>query len=196
MEEFFKEYQYTFSAFGTVSTLLAVVISLVFGYRALKANDTKIKAFIGISEIFHEGKVQGSYITTTIINKGLLPVRIPFGFFYIIPSFATKNSKVAMINPMDFYGRDSNVPKKDYPIKIEPNHNEILFLDYEENFVTNSAPKTIKKQKDDSFASWFPIWIYIKFIKIKIVTEDGSSFYAKLSKQLIEKIKDNCESNN
>ncbi len=46
MEDFFTNYQYTFSALSTIGTFSAVLLSLYFGYKALRANYTNIKAYL------------------------------------------------------------------------------------------------------------------------------------------------------
>ncbi|MDA0782888.1 MAG: hypothetical protein O2970_11950 [Proteobacteria bacterium] len=171
MEEFFKNYQYTFSAFGAVGTLLAVIISLYFGYRALKTQQTQIKAFLNIYELTEPNTPE--YLAVNITNVGLIAVSISSSFFCFRLPFSTT---AFLVIPLDSGNSDINIPSKSYPHKIEPKHCEFFIL----NTLDSLVLKNIKG------------WL-VNFIRAEVHTSDGSILKVKVSKDIKNEIKKNLK---
>jgi hypothetical protein len=88
LEQFSEANQHTIAALGAVSTLAAVVVSLVLASIAQRSSRTRIKASASVRVIVHstlEGKPKPEYVTVAITNVGLLPGIIPFSFFHWKP---------------------------------------------------------------------------------------------------------------
>ncbi|MCE3237641.1 MAG: hypothetical protein K0R24_622 [Gammaproteobacteria bacterium] len=180
MEKFFQDYQYTFSALGAIGTFLAVMISLYFSYRAIKSNDSKIKASISINilTVPHTPK----YIGVTIRNVGLMSVSIPFSYL----NFRLPFSNLAfLINPLDAYSADFNIPQKSYPYKIEPKHSQTFFVSTTDSFFKNGGNLLEKKIN----------YRFLNFIRAEIHISDGSIFKVKLPKSIKKMIKENLQTN-
>ena len=168
MEDFFKDYQYTFSAMAAIGTMLAVIISL---WLSSNQHRSKIVAGVGKRVMDQKNGVMISdalytveYVTVHISNVGLMSVSIPYQLFYVKIPFS---KKVAVFNTMDSkHNNQSLVPQKNYPVKIEPNHSEIFFV---------SDLESLKKGLDQfGFFSRFFIGFYVS-------TGDGREFKAKMS---------------
>lgn len=178
MEAFFESYGHTFSALGAIGTLLAVIISLYFGYRAMKSNDAKITAYISISILTTPNTPK--YIVVTIRNTGLMPVSIPFSFLNFRLPFS---SAAFLITPLDFYSADINISQKSYPCKIEPKHSEMFFVSTTDLFFRNGG---------NPFEMKISYWL-LNFIRAEIHISDGSIFKVKLSKKIKKMIKENLQ---
>ena len=173
MEDFFKDYQYTFSAMAAIGTMLAVIISL---WLSSNQHRSKIVAGVGkrvidlkngvmISDaLYTDVKNTVEYVTVHISNVGSMSVSIPYQLFYVKIPFS---KKVAVFDTMDSkHHNQSAVPQKNYPVKIEPNHSEIFFV---------SDLESLKKGLDQfGFFSRFFIGFYVS-------TGDGREFKAKMS---------------
>lgn len=197
VEGFFKAYQYTFEALGAIGTLLAVIISLFFGYRSLKTGETNISASVYVSTLVtkepNESKqtAKGTYITVSITNQGIFPVRIPFYFFAYNSLIRQKGFGYAVVNPLDGFNVDPYIPKKIYPFIIEPKRNETFFAGNESELITNIVDSFYKSKNNLtklSIKRYIPLLLYIYFIRIKIRTEDGKLFNAKIDKKLRKEI--------
>ena len=173
MEDFFKDYQYTFSAMAAIGTMLAVIISL---WLSSNQHRSKIVAGVGkrvidlkngvmISDaLYTDVKNTVEYVTVHISNVGLMSVSIPYQLCYIKKPFS---KKLLVVGTMDSkHNNQSLVPQKNYPVKIEPNHSEIFFV---------SDLESLKKGLDQfGFFSRFFIGFYVS-------TGDGREFKAKMS---------------
>src|SRR5208282_6893050 len=83
-EEFCKAHEKTIAFVEAFSTLAAVIVSLSFAYLAGRANRTRLKAWVDIKRIVHSTippETRLRYLTATITNTGIMPLRVPFGFF-------------------------------------------------------------------------------------------------------------------
>lgn len=170
MEEFFKGYQHTFSALGAVGTLLAVIVSLYFGYKALKTQKTQIKANLGIYNITGTDK---QYLAINIRNVGLIPCTIPCFFFcFKVPFCGTSFA----LNTLDSLGEDININIKKYPYKIEAKQSELFVLSYIDAVILKNINERL-----------------INFIRAEIYTDDGSAFKVKVSKKIKSEIKKNIK---
>lgn len=178
MEEFFTDYQHTFSALGT---LFAVMLSL---YLAPEKSKVKLKASMYLAKIFISNNNQvdlqdkPEYLVVSITNKGFLPIRIPFRFFSMTLPF---DRIVGEFNPMNFYQKDPLIPTKTYPVIIAPNQNHQFYVSSSELFY-NNVEEYISKKKLCNF--------FIRFLKFQILTEDGSIFDTNTSKHLRNKLDD------
>jgi hypothetical protein len=176
MESFFEGYKYTFSALGAVGTLLAVIISLYFGYRALKTQQTQIKASISIKALSTPEMPQ--YIIVEIINVGLMPISIPYWFLTFKIPFS---SNVLFIKPFDGnFNGNLNITQKCYPYIVAPKHSEIFFISEVDSFFKKV------NQSEKNINPW-----HLKFIKARIHASDGSIFDIKVPDNIKKIIKEN-----
>lgn len=169
MEEFFKNYQYTFSALGSIGTLFAVTVALYFGYKAATTNKTKLSASISIynpyvvdSQGIYNTDAKQEFLVVTITNTGLLPIEIPI-MFCVFQSLG-----------QNFAGPPLDADKQNYPVKIEPNSSkpfQIMTVEALEKMGSNFS------------------WIKKRFIKAVVLTNDGSNKRARLSKDVVKVIK-------
>lgn len=190
MEEFFKDYQYTFSALSAIGAMLAVIISMIALSVSLwiSSNQHRSRIVVGvgkrvidakqgvmISDILYNKDVKGvvEYVTVNISNVGLLSASIPYQFFWVKVPFS---KKIGMVNTMDSkHHNQIGVPQKNYPVKIEPNHSEIFFV---------SDLESLKKELS---AVGF---IRRHFIKFYASTSDGKKFKTTISDALKRDIRD------
>ena len=174
MEDFFKDYQYTFSAMAAIGTMLAVTLSLWLSSNQHRSKivadvdkrviDRKNGVMISVARYTDITKDDVEYVTVHISNVGLMSVSIPYQLCYIKKPFS---KKFLVVDTMDSkHNNQSLVPQKNYPVKIEPNHSKIFFL---------SDLESLKKGLDQfGFFSRFFIGFYVS-------TGDGREFKAKMS---------------
>lgn len=169
MEEFFKSYQYTFSALSSIGTLCAVLAALYFGYKAANSHKTKLEASIDIYNPYktdingkYEVDTKKEYLVVTITNIGLLPIEIPI-MFCVFQSLG-----------QNFSGPSLDADKQNYPVRIEPN---------------SSKPFQIMTVESLNQMAAEISWIKRRFFKALILTNDGSNKKARLSKDIIKIIK-------
>jgi hypothetical protein len=177
MEDFFKDYQYTFSAMAAIGTMLAVTLSLWLSSNQHRSKivadvdkrviDRKNGVMISVARYTDITKDDVEYVTVHISNVGLMSVSIPYQLCYIKKPFS---KKFLVVDTMDSkHNNQSLVPQKNYPVKIEPNHSKIFFL---------SDLESLKKGLDQfGFFSRFFIGFYVS-------TGDGREFKAKMSAAL------------
>jgi hypothetical protein len=114
------------------------------------------------------------YLATTITNTGITPLRVPFAFFnYQLPG--QKNSSF-MANPMDAYAKDEWVAQRKYPVEILPKATEYFIISDLATF-QKEFTDVIKRQ------SFLRRMLY-RFIRVIILTDDGTRFRAKIGKGL------------
>lgn len=78
LDQFSEANQHTIAALGAVSTFAAVVVSLVLALIAQRSSRTRIIGRAELSFIYHpslEGRPGPEYVTVSIRNVGLMPVR-------------------------------------------------------------------------------------------------------------------------
>jgi hypothetical protein len=112
------------------------------------------------------------YLTTTITNTGITPLRVPFAFFnWQLPG--QKHSSF-IVNPMDAYATDEWVAQRKYPVEILPKATEYLMI---------SDIATFQKEFTDMIKtqSFLKRMLY-RFIRVTILTDDGRRFKAKIGK--------------
>ena len=127
LEKFSEGNQHTIAALGAISTLAAVVVSLVLALITQRSSRTRIHARAAVSVLLHstlEGKPKPKYVTVTITNVGLMPVMIPFSFFHWKIPF---KSSSWMINQWDYSKHDPWVPQRTYPAEIRPRGSATFF---------------------------------------------------------------------
>jgi hypothetical protein len=78
-------YPHVVATLEAVSTFAAVVVSLALASAARRANKPRLKAWVDIGTIVHstippESRVR--YLTATITNTGITPLRVPVAFFH------------------------------------------------------------------------------------------------------------------
>ena len=112
MECFFKNYQYTFLALSSISTLLAVFVALYFGYKAYIAHRPKIEASI---ECLRHSPTGEKKLVVRITNIGAMPIEIGDGFLTFRFPFRKSGYWVSTL--------EINEP---YPLTINPNQTKIF----------------------------------------------------------------------
>jgi hypothetical protein len=126
IEEFCKAHEHTISAIEAISTLSAVIVSLVLAHRATIADRTRLVAQLQISTIFHPTiSPKPRFVVVTITNTGNLPLQVPLGFFRWKVPF---RGRQWLIMPIDFEGILGVVPQKTYPVEIKPRSSETFFM--------------------------------------------------------------------
>ncbi len=171
MEEFFRDYQYTFSALGAAGTLLAVIVSLFFGLKSFNNTKIQLKATLGIRLLIG---IEQRYVTINIVNTGLIPLKIEVFFF----SFYFPFKNVGWIcKPLDFGNSlDSNIPTKNYPIVINPKDSCVFFLNHADKLFFKGMNKFL-----------------VNFVRARVHSSDGSKFRVEVNKDIKNLIKDNIK---
>lgn len=168
IEQFLFGYQYTVATLGVLASFSVACISLW-----LARNQTKTKLKINLDICRLDGS-EDSYIAVRIINKGLLPVRIPFGFF----RWELLDKRTEFPIPIDSC-KGQNIPRKQYPTTIQPKSSELFILNTEETFLQQLNKSKCKGLlKNNS-------------IKFTVVTDDGQEFKVKPSSELIQTLYEN-----
>lgn len=164
MEKFFENYQYTFSALGSIGTLLAIVIAMYFGYKAATSHKTKLEASVDIynpyktySQGAYEVDSKKEYLVVTITNTGLLAIEIPI-MFCVFQSLRKK-----------FAGPPLDADRQHYPVKIEHNSSKPFQIMSIESFT--------ELLKDMS-------WLRRQFLKAIVMTNDGSKQKIRFSNEM------------
>jgi hypothetical protein len=175
LEQLSEANQHTIAALGAISTLAAVVVSLVLALIAQRSNRTRINARATVSVMLHstlEGRPKPKYVTVTITNVGLMPVMIPFSFFHWKMPFKGGSW---MINPWDYSQHDPWVPQRTYPAEIRPRGSATFFLSEIDRFRSTMA----EMLQEVRHLRW-----RVRFIKAIVLTDDGKIFKVKLDRTI------------
>jgi hypothetical protein len=182
LEHFLGHYPHVVAGLEAVSTFAAVVVSLSLAALARRANQTKLRARLYIAQLIQQGidrRNPPEYIVLSITNTGILPLRIPFAFFYWKIPF---RRSLMLIRPLDsFQGADPHLPSRPYPIEIRPRTSETIYLRTLHFARDNFKEMRQGKNRAMRFLSGF--------MKAKVTTEDGRTFNLKLSKDIRHEIK-------
>jgi hypothetical protein len=183
-EQFCKDHEKTIAFVEAFSTLGAVIVSLMLAFFAHRANQTRLKAWVGIKRMLHstippEARVR--YLTATITNTGIRPLSIPFGFFnWQLPR--QKNSSW-VVNPLNAYGGDKWVQQEQYPIQIAPKASRIIMVSdiatsrQEFQQMVRERPSLLRR-------------ILFRFVRVTILSDDGMLFKAKIGKEVRNEIRE------
>jgi hypothetical protein len=168
-------YPHVVATLEAVSTFAAVVVSLALASAARRANKTWLKAWVNIKFIVHstiDPQNRPIYLTATITNTGMMPLRLPFSFFHW--QLPRQKNASWMVNPMDYYGTDQWVPQQTYPIEIPPRATHECFISDIATF----------RQSFQEMARQHRGWsgrILLRFVRVTILTDDGTRCRAKIS---------------
>ncbi len=172
-EEFCKAHEKTIAFVEAFSTLAAVIVSLSLAYRAGRANKTRLKAWVDIRRIVHSTippETRLRYLTATITNTGIMPLRVPVAFFHW--QLPRQKDTSYGVNPLDASAMDEWVSQQKYPLEIPPRASH-PFL------VSNVA--TFRQEFKEMIDKQSPIRrISYRFVHVTIVTDDGMHFRAKI----------------
>lgn len=180
IEIFFKDHQHTLAALAALSTLAAVVVSLVVTYISQRSNRTRIKANVTVNLILHsslEGKPQPKYICVSVTNLGIMPATIQFAFFCWKLPFERGSF---LVNPLDFYG-DDWFPKRTYPIEIKPRSSVMVCLSEISVFREMCRDKIIGNRVFNRFR--------FRFMRAIVVTDDSKIFKVRLDRSLRKELR-------
>lgn len=185
VETFAKEYANTIQALGSLSTLMAVVVSLALAYASAKRIKPRIRSVVTTSRIYHSSIPSSpTYVTAEIVNVGTVPVRIPFSFFrWRMPHRPTR---WMLVNPLDAYQDDRLVPQRKYPVELQPYSSKSFFISEIEAFKKETARSVQTLGALDRF--------FFRFAKAFICTDDGGIFRARVSKGVRNEIIALCKS--
>lgn len=168
-------YSHLVSAIESISTLLAVIVSLTFAVAAKRANNTRLKAWVEIERVHHstiDPTNRPVYLTAMVRNIGIMPLRLPFAFFsWKLP--VLKNA-IWTANPLDAYSGDRWIPQKTYPVEILPRTTQRLFISDMATFSREFPFLDIVQRYG------FLGRILCPSIKAIIYTDDGSRCKAKI----------------
>jgi hypothetical protein len=169
IETFCTTHEHTISAIEAVSTLSAVIVSLILAHRTTIADRTCLVATVQISTVFRPTiSPKPRFFVVTITNKGNLPLHIPFGFFSWRVPFSERKW---VILPVDSAGILGVLPQKTYPFEIQPMRSQTFYLSEASAFLDQM--KVIRKEQN---------WIggLLFFLKgAAIASADGQTFRAK-----------------
>lgn len=166
IEAYCQAHQYTISAFGSLSTFAAVVVSLWLARRADLANRTRLRASFEVSALLHESLPdRPTFVTVSIVNIGNLPLIVSVGFLRWKLRFSQEDK---LFLPIDRQGIPGVLPAKNYPIRIEPRSSQTFFVSECSEFVKQMQ----EIKKEFRFFSGF----FFYFRKAVIITQDGSKF--------------------
>jgi hypothetical protein len=119
-----------------------------------------------------------TYLTATITNKGVRPLRLPFAFF----SWQLPFERGAWtVNPYDAYVTpDVYVNRQTYPIEIPPRASHTCFV---------SDIETMRESLTQvASEAGFLGRLRFRCIRVTIITDDGALFRGRVSKQLRKEI--------
>ena len=180
IEIFFKDHEHTVAALAAISTLAAVVVSLVVTYISQRSNRTRIKANVTVNLILHsslEGKPQPEYICVSVTNLGIMPAAIQFAFFCWKLPFVRGSF---LVNPLDFYG-DDWFQKRTYPIEIKPRSSVMVCLSEMGVFREMCRNNLI----GNTFVSRFRF----RFLRAIVVTDDRRIFKVEIDRSLRKELR-------
>ncbi|MDE2165382.1 MAG: hypothetical protein KGJ66_03470 [Alphaproteobacteria bacterium] len=180
VEQFFRAHQYTVSAVGAFATVAVVIVSLLLAFVQRRANRTSLKAFVSRTVIIHDTidpKNRPSYISVNVTNTGILPLRIPFSFFHWRAPF---RRGTYMVNPLDWYGTDTWIQKKQYPVEILPRTAQTFFVSTAKTFLEELSKIMHGK---DAIRPW-----QFRRLRVVIVTDDGAQFHTHVGKEVRQEL--------
>lgn len=171
MEEFFKNYQYTFQALGAIATTFAVALSIIYSMQ----NRPKLRALLSGRTIMNlDLGLHGTFLCLNLINIGGASARVNASMFNWKIPFDSTWYNITM--PVDFSGAPSLVGQKNYPCNIEPNSSENFVL----SSMESANEEIIKMHINTNFLGR----LFFCFSKGYVFTEAGQKFSVSLSKNV------------
>lgn len=169
IEAFCKMHEHTIGALEAVSTLCAVLVSLVLAHRATVADRTRLLAKLQISTLMHPSLSlpYPRYVVVTVTNIGNLPLKVSLGFFCWRVPFIRRKWVMLPVNSEGFLG----VQPKTYPVTIEPRSSDTFYISEASKFL--KAVSGIKTEQN---------WISGRLFFLKkatVLSTDGHTFRAK-----------------
>ncbi len=182
LDDSLARYPHIVAAVEAFSTFAAVVVSLFLASLAQRANRTKLRASLFIAQLVQEGVDPNNppaYMALSITNRGMMPLTIPFAFFYWRIPFQRQSM---LISPLDYFAGDRHVPARRYPVQIPPRSAERFYLSTGE--VMKTSLRAIYKDQRMILGRWL-----FRFLHAMVTTEDGAVFRARLDKYVRDEIK-------
>jgi len=179
-ENLLSRYPHIVAAIESLSTFAAVITSLVLAGMAQRSNRTKLEADGFIGEVHSEAvdpKTHPRYLVVSITNTGLLPLRIPYGFFYFkIPL----RRALSGVLPLDSTGAERYLPRRTYPVPLASRTTEPFYITTEERLYAEFEKlwKIEPKWRKPLF----------RFMGGLVVTDDGRRFKVTLTRDIQQKI--------
>lgn len=181
IELFFKAHQYTVAAFSAASTFTAVLVSLALAVSAKRSNRTRLRANASFSIIMHatiDPKNPPRYLTVSVTNVGIMPLRIPFAFFHW---HVRLRRGTFMVTPHDYSARDPHVPQQQYPVEIAPRASHSFFL---------SEARMFRKEMRRIMSGPYAVGrLGLFLMHAIIVSDDGQRFHVKLDKSVCKELR-------
>lgn len=175
-----QAHQFTISALSSVSTVAAVVISLIVAWHSAWSTSTRYKASVNVMEVWGGPYIDGpkpTFLALHITNKGVMPLRIPFSALYLRTPF---KRSFLLLPPADSDagGRsmDSILPGKTYPVEVAPRASASLYYADPEALRARLAEDYVKMKWHEK--------ILFRFTRIKVATDDGKVVTVRMDKRV------------
>src|SRR5690242_3782972 len=135
LEDWSDRHSHIIALLEAVSTTAAVIVALVASAAAKRATRPKLRVSVSLYRAV-PGRGEGpsewrSYIAVRLTNVGTVPARLQSTFFYWIVRFGRV---AAPALPLDEGRVDPLVGPRPYPILLQPNHSELVFLHDRDTF--------------------------------------------------------------
>jgi hypothetical protein len=189
MEEFFKNYQYTFSGIGAIASAGAVIISLCLTFRTEKA---KIKAKLIIEHKGDGSIYSADFIAVEVVNKSSFPVYIESDSFYLDAEnintcdFLYEDCSYHPIEDWGIREDDGNYYNplgekalKHYPVILDSHKKSVFFLEHKDSIAKEFKEKL---KTFSAFKKMLRLKVDNEFYKIDLsneVKEFFSNYYKK-----------------
>ncbi|MDA9818179.1 hypothetical protein N9C35_03975 [Flavobacteriaceae bacterium] len=167
MEEFFKNYQFTFSAIGAISTMLAVSTAL---WLSLREEKVLLGTLCKIVQNYNQDGSLEDFLVIEIINLGYKPIYISSNGFNIRFLFSNKGT----IKLVPKFG---NLPEDENNKILNPHQRKVVTI------ATKQEVRDIllKVKKDINCLSFH-------LPTIEVVCDNQTKVRAKSSKKCLNKI--------
>jgi hypothetical protein len=178
VEQFCKDHEKTIEFCQAGFTLLAVIVSLGIARSARKATNTRLQARVQTEVIKHDALSKyPTYVSVSITNVGILPMRIPMSYFQLkVP--LRRTNWIIEHSPNELL-----MPPKQFPVEILP-HARDKFYPVEINSFRDAFHKMVRA------AGWGTRFLF-RFVKATVVTDDGMRFTAIVDRD-IRRVLEEC----
>jgi hypothetical protein len=165
VEQFCKDHEKTIEFCQAAFTLLAVIVSLGIARSARKATNTRLRVRLQTEVIKRDALSKyPTYVTISITNTGILPIRIPISYFQLKVPLRQENWII------EHSPNELLIPPKQFPVEILPHATE-KFYPVEINSFRYTFHEIVR-------ATGWGTRILFRFVKATVVTDDGMRFTA------------------
>jgi hypothetical protein len=171
VEQFCKDHEKTIEFCQAAFTLIAVIVSLGIARSARKATNTRLRARLQ-TEVIKRNALSKypTYVTISITNTGILPVRIPISYFQLKVPLRQKNWII------EHSPNELLIPPRKFSVEILPHATE-KFYPVEINSFRDTFHKIVRT------AGWGTRFLF-RFVKATVVSDDGMRFTAIVDRDI------------